>query len=74
MKIRVYGILRQYIDNRESVERDISEPIKINELLRDVGVPEKYVFVVEKNGKAIPKDSLVGNEDEISLIPFISGG
>jgi sulfur carrier protein ThiS len=44
------------------------------ELFSKVGIPEKYVFVVEKNGKAITKDSVINDNDEISLIPFISGG
>lgn len=74
MKIKAYGILKQYIGDEDYLKIDVPEPITIVELFSKVGIPEKYVFVVEKNGKAITKDSVINDNDEISLIPFISGG
>ncbi|NIA23208.1 MAG: hypothetical protein GWP03_03490 [Proteobacteria bacterium] len=74
MKIKVYGILKRYVGDRDYIKIDIPEPTTVADLFSKAGIPGKYVFIVEKNGKAITKDITVNNDDEISLIPFISGG
>jgi len=74
MKIKIFGGLRNFTDNKSIVEIEIDSEKTVKEIIDILKIPQNYVFIVAKGGKAIKKETKVRNEDEIVITPYISGG
>ena len=78
MKITIaaYGILRSYLGQNTvtSVEKEISKPVSIREIIEEMGIPAGMVMLVAANDEQKDFDYIPKDGDEIKLIPPISGG
>ena len=76
IKIAAYGILRSYLGQNNSTfyVKEFSQPKTIGEIINDIGIPEGMVMLVAVNDKQKNFDYIPRDEDEIKLIPPISGG
>ena len=74
MRVKLYGRLRQYVGGRGWVEIDLDSERTVNDVIRALQVPENEVYVVERAGRPIEKDSPVNNTDGITLLPLMDGG
>lgn len=52
---------------------EISGPISIVKLLRQLDTPRESVIVI-RNGELVPGDVILADDDEIEVRPVISGG
>lgn len=52
---------------------EISGPISIVKLLRQLETPRESVIVI-RNGELVPGDAILADEDEVEVRPVISGG
>jgi sulfur carrier protein ThiS len=74
MRIKLYGRLRQYVGGRGSIEVNLDTQKTVTDVIRALHIPENEVYVVERAGRAIDRDSPVNNADEITLLPLMEGG
>jgi sulfur carrier protein ThiS len=74
MKVKVFGLLKKYTDNKDVVEIEIDSEKRVGDIIGSLNIPEGYVYIIEKNGNLVKRDTVVNNNDQISLIPFLSGG
>ena len=74
MKIRVFGLLKGYTKGRDLVEIDLDSEKSLGDIIGGLNIPENYVYIIEKNGKTVERDAIVNNNDQITLIPLLSGG
>ncbi len=74
MKIRVFGLLKGYTKGRDLVEIGLDSEKSLRDILGGLSIPEDYVYIIEKNGKPVERDVVVNNNDQITLIPLLSGG
>jgi molybdopterin converting factor small subunit len=74
MKIKFYGILKEFVNGKDIVEIELPSERKLIEIIRQLNIPEKYVSFAEKDGKKFELDSIVKNGDEITVLPLLSGG
>ena len=74
MRVKVYGRLRQYVGDRGWVEIALDSETTVTDVIRALHVPESEVYVVERAGRPVEKDSPVDNTDEITLLPLMDGG
>ena len=74
MRVKLYGRLRQYVGDRGSIEIDLDSEKIVTDVIRALHLPENEVYVVERAGRPIGKDSPVENSDDITLLPLMEGG
>ena len=74
MRVKLYGRLRQYVGDRGWIEIDLDSERTVTDVIRALHLPENEVYVVERAGRPIGKDSHVDNTDEITLLPLLEGG
>ena len=73
MKIKLFGTVKEFLGKNE-ITIEIKEELTAGEVIKKLKIPEKYVFIIEKDGKPISKETKLNNNDTIVLVPFISGG
>lgn len=71
-KVKVVGILSRYVGNQKEVE--VKGGISIEEILAKLEIPSPLVGVVLVNGKQVDKSHVIGEGDEVKLIPLLGGG
>jgi len=73
VRVKYFGYLADYAGGREKVvEVEGRVPVReIIELPPDVTVEDVVILV---NGRPAKPDTLVGDGDEVSVLPHISGG
>lgn len=69
--IKFVGFLRDII-KKQQVEVYLKDPKKVRDLLHSV-LPEKNIIVLI-NQKGATLDSIVKNDDNVLILPVISGG
>ena len=74
MRVKLYGRLRQYVGDRGSIEVNFDSQKTVTDVIRALHLPESEVYVVERAGRPVGKDSTVDNTDEITLLPLMEGG
>ena len=74
MKVKVFGLLKKYTDNKDVIEIEIDSEKRVGDIIGSLNIPESYVYIIEKNGNPVIKDAVVNNDDQIALIPLLSGG
>ncbi len=74
MKIRVFGLLKGYTKGRDLVEIELDSEKSLGDIIEGLNIPENYVYIIEKNGNPVEKDVVVNNNDQITLVPLLSGG
>jgi len=74
MRVKLYGRLRQYVGDREWIEVNLDSEETVADVIRALDLPDSEVYVVEKAGRPVEKDSPVDNTDEITLLPLMDGG
>jgi sulfur carrier protein ThiS len=74
VRVKIFGGLRRYTDNKRVIEIEIKSNTAISEIIQRINVPDAPVYAVEKNGKVVNKRTIVDKDCELTLIPFISGG
>ena len=74
MRVKVFGILKTFVGGRELIEISLHSEKRVNDIIGCLNIPDNYVFLVEKSGKPVPKDLVLSNDDEIALVPLLSGG
>ncbi len=73
--VRAVGFLRQYTNkNLQVIEIEMPEDSTVKELLFRLQIPEGEVLRVAVNGKLVPFDHLLQDEDEVRIIPPFGGG
>jgi len=75
MKIKLFGGLREFVGGMADVEMAINEPISVRQIIEALNIPDRYVYVVEKEGRMVEKDAIIQeDEGEIKFLPVIAGG
>ena len=74
MKVKVFGLLKKYTDNKDVIEIEVDSEKRVGDIIGSLNIPESYVYIIEKNGNPVKKDTVVNNDDRIALIPLLSGG
>ena len=74
MKIKLFGTLKTFTGGRELIEIKLDSEKRISDIFASLNIPESHVFLIEKSGKSLQKDSMVSDNDEISLVPILEGG
>jgi sulfur carrier protein ThiS len=69
-KVKAVGILSRYAGDEMEVEGGKS----VEELLASLGIPSPLVGIVLVNGRQVEKSYVIGEEDEVKLIPLLGGG
>jgi len=67
------GWAARYTDERITF-LEISENSTVADAISAVGIPASEAGIVVLDGKAVPKDHLLSNGDEIKIHPLIIGG
>jgi sulfur carrier protein ThiS len=70
------GYLAFFSPNQQSeVELTLSEPVKLDVLLAEAGIPAAEVQLVLINGTRVDSlQSVVQNQDEVKIFPGVDGG
>ncbi len=71
-KVKVVGILSRYVGGERELQAEAGKSIE--ELLVRLGIPSAMVGIVLVNGRQVEKSYVIGEGDEIKLIPLIGGG
>ena len=74
-RVSVKGIkyfLKDVPDDRVVISFENS--ISVKKLMDELGIDIRFVGYIMQNGKPVMKDSSIEKEDEITLIPILSGG
>jgi len=74
MKVKVFGLLKKYTGNKDVIEIEIDSEKKVGDIIGSLNIPENNVYIIEKNGNPVGRDTRVNNDDQIALIPLLSGG
>lgn len=76
MKLYIGGYLAFFSPDQQSeVELTLSEPVKLDVLLAEVGIPAAEVQLVLINGTRVDSvQSVVQNQDEVKIFPGVDGG
>ena len=74
VRIKIFGGLRRYTDEKSVLEIEIESNKAISEIIQRINVPDASVYAVEKNGKVVNKQTIVEKDCTLTLIPFITGG
>ena len=74
-RVKVKGIKyfkRDATSDEEMLE--FEERISVEEILNELNIDRRFVGYVIQSGHPVDKDSYVEGEDDIKLIPILSGG
>lgn len=76
MKLYIGGYLAFYSPGHQSqIELTLSEPVMLDMVLAEAGIPAGEVQLVLINGnRADSVQSIVQNQDEIKIFPGVDGG
>ncbi len=74
MKIKVFGGLRKFVDGHAQLEVAFDDRVTVRDIIIKCHIPEHYVYVVERDGKPIDKNTAIRDEGELKLLPIITGG
>jgi len=74
MRVKLYGRFRRYVGDRGWIEVNLDSEETVADVLRAHQLPDNEVYVVERAGRPVKKDSPVDNTDEITLLPLMDGG
>lgn len=74
IRIKLFGGLRKYVGGRATVELYVYSQLSVREVIAALNIPDQFVYLVEKGGKAVDKNTIVEDEEEIKLLPVIAGG
>jgi len=74
MRVKLYGRLRRYVGDREWIEVNLDSEKTVADVIRALQLPDNEVYVVERAGRPVKKDSPVDNTAEITLLPLMDGG
>jgi sulfur carrier protein ThiS len=76
LKLYIGGYLAFFSPNQQSeVELTLSEPVKLDVLLAEAGIPAAEVQLVLINGTRVDSlQSVVQNQDEVKIFPGVDGG
>jgi molybdopterin converting factor small subunit len=74
MKVKVFGVLRKYTDDKKMIELTITSEKRVKDVIKMLNIPDQFVSLVESGGKAIGKDSIIDDACEITLVPLVHGG
>ena len=73
MEIRLNLSLIEYT-NKKEIKITLKEDKPLLEILNELGIPEKQIGMVIKNGKWAPKSCSVSDDDVVELFPQLQGG
>lgn len=76
MKLYAGGYLTFYTpDQQPEIDRKLSEPIELSELLADIGIPVGDVQLVILNGEIVELDqATLQDQDVVKVFPGVDGG
>lgn len=76
MKLYIGGYLGFYSPGQQSeIELTLSEPVSLDALLGEAGIPISEVQLVLINGKRVDSvQSVVQNQDAVKIFPAVDGG
>ena len=66
------GMLRQFVDGQERVQREAGAPVA--EMLRALGIPSELVALALVNDRQVSKDVVPPDGSTVTLLPLIGGG
>jgi len=74
--IKVRVTLEGYLKGKyfEVKEMEYSNPVKIEQVLKDAQISNVDVFIIVKEGCIVRQDYILTESSEIKLIPVIGGG
>jgi sulfur carrier protein ThiS len=75
MHLHLGGHLSWYVANkRTNLELELSEPVRLIDLLLKLGVPPSEIAVATRNKSVVPLEIVVTDNDRIELFPPVGGG
>lgn len=77
VEVRVFSGLEKYLSGvafGQALLVDLPEGSTPRDLLGRLGIPEKQVFTVLRNGRHLPFDGLLEDGDRVGLFPPVGGG
>jgi sulfur carrier protein ThiS len=72
IKVTVVGLLKNYTEGKSNFE--LPTGLTVNQIIKDLKIPNELVAGVFINDRAEPKDYLPSNGDTVKLIAVIGGG
>jgi sulfur carrier protein ThiS len=76
MKLHLSGFLPFFSSNRqERIEISLQEPARLSAVLVRLGIPASEVYLTMVNGEPVNlEETIVGDTDEVHLVPPMDGG
>jgi sulfur carrier protein ThiS len=76
MRLHLSGFLPFFSSTRqEKIDIPLQEPARLSEVLARLGIPASEVYLTVLNGEpVILEETIVGNSDEVHLVPPMDGG
>jgi len=72
IKVTVVGLLKNYTEGKSNFE--LPTGLTVNQIIKDLKIPNELVAGVFINDRAEPKDYLPSDGDTVKLIAVIGGG
>jgi len=66
--------MKHFFGQKEEIDLSLEEPCSVGELTEKLNLPEDLHFVVVRDGQSLGSDDLVSDNDQVSLVRFVSGG
>ena len=77
VELRLFGELRGYVKDLKIGEAriiELSEGATIEELMKDLKIPDEIVKIILVNGRSKGLDYALHKEDRVALFPPVAGG
>ena len=77
IEIKLYGNLGHYLSdgvNRFAFRKSVGEQTTVQEMMRELGVPEQIPIVVIVNGRRVERDYVFKDGDAVNVFRPTGGG